>query len=466
MERRFIDAIDSEHPEYRAKKPLLKQYRDLYVGGEQIRANATDYLIRRQKEPAEVYMERLGRVFYENYVGSIIDWYVATLFRREPVVLTEGSDARGRQFVSAFAEDCDLRGTTLTEFFRKQMLDALVCGSSHIVVDFPRVAQIPGSLAEEDLIGTGRAYLSGCAAENLINWNTDERGEFEWVVIRHEHLRKGSPASPDWEKETRWVYYDKEAFQVYRRVEGTGDRGVVELVDEGNHGFARLGRVPVYSIRLPDGLWLMNKGGSVQLEHFNKSNALSWALTLGLFATPVIYSEREWNQIIGESYYIQLGPQDRFGWTEPEGKVYQIASDNLTRLQEEIYRVCYLLHQAGGAPSRGTSSSGASKQRDFAITQEVLLNYGDVVKESIKRILRGVVAARQDALMVDISGMDEFDIGDFGSELDDAQRLLGLGIESETLKKQVFKKLAFKYLCDVRQEVKEKIASEIDRMEA
>ena len=46
---------------------------------------------------------------------------------------------------------------------------------------------------------------------------------------------------------------------------------------------------------------------------------------MGLFAMPVVYSEREWKQIVGESYYIQLGPKDRFGWTEPEGHVYQIA---------------------------------------------------------------------------------------------------------------------------------------------
>ena len=53
--------------------------------------------------------------------------------------------------------------------------------------------------------------------------------------------------------------------------------------------------------------------------------------------------------MVGESYYIQLGPEDRFGWTEPEGKVYQIAADNLVRLKEEIYRVCYLMTQAGGS---------------------------------------------------------------------------------------------------------------------
>jgi hypothetical protein len=47
--------------------------------------------------------------------------------------------------------------------------------------------------------------------------------------------------------------------------------------------------------------------------------------------------------------------------------------------------------------------------------------------------------------------------------LEDATKLLGLGIESETLKRQVFKKLAFKYLCDVRQEIKNQVADEIDR---
>ena len=66
----------------------------------------------------------------------------------------------------------------------------------------------------------------------------------------------------------------------------------------------------------------------------------------------MIYSDREWNQIVGESYYIQLGPQDRFGWTEPEGKVYQIAADNLVQLKDEIYRVCYLMNQAGDAERR------------------------------------------------------------------------------------------------------------------
>jgi hypothetical protein len=58
--------------------------------------------------------------------------------------------------------------------------------------------------------------------------------------------------------------------------------------------------------------------------------------------------------------------------------------------------------------------------------------------------------------------MDEFDIADFGMELDDAKQLLALGVESPTLKKEVYKKLALKYLCDARQDVKDRIAEEIE----
>jgi hypothetical protein len=182
---------------------------------------------------------------------------------------------------------------------------------------------------------------------------------------------------------------------------------------------------------------------------------------MGLFATPVVYSDREWSQIVGESYYIQLGPEDRFGWTEPEGKVYQIAADNLDKLKDEIYRVCYLMSQAGDSNAHGTA---LSKQLDFNTTEEVLRAYGAAVKETIRQVLRAIADAREDGIAIDVAGLDEFDIQDFGTELDDAKKLLELGIASPTLARQVFKRLALKYLNDARQEIKNRIAEEIDSM--
>jgi hypothetical protein len=448
--------IDREHPEYLALKHVWRRYRHLYIGGEQLKLHAQEYLLPRQREPGDVYTERLSRVFYENYIGSIVDWYSATLFRKEPVVTFEGSNATTKDFFARLMDEVDLKGTGLSDFFRAQFVESLITGASYVLVDFPRTGKKAETRAEEDALGASRAYLVAYSAEDVINWNLDLQGNLDWVVIRQKLIKKDRVEDADWKTETRWSYYDKQTFRIYSRVDD-----VVRLVDEGTHALAKLNRVPLFDLRIPEGMWMLNRAGLLQLEHFNKSNALSWALTMGLFAMPVVYSDRDWSQMVGESYYIQLGPEDKFGWTEPEGKVFQIAQDNLARLQEEIYRVCYLA-QAGGSLTAGGQQSGVSKQLDFSITQEVLRAYGDAMKDLIRRVLTSIEAAREDGIAISVTGMDEFDITDFGTELGDAQALLGLGVDSPTLKKEIFKKLALKYLSDSRQDVKDRIVGEIE----
>jgi hypothetical protein len=503
--------IDREHPEYKVRKQILRQYRDLYAGGEQLRVHAQHYLVRRQREPGDVYQERLSRVFYENYIGSIVDWYASTVVRREPVLTFEGKNEPAKQFFGELVEDADRKGTRLSDLCRRQLTETIIAGSSYLLVDFPRASSgKAGSRGEEDAAGASRAYLVDYCAEDVINWSLDDQGNFEWVVIRTKVVKTDRVEDSDWHTEIRWAYYDKTSYRIYKQdagestgnpspdgrglnitsgdgVQGAladarasvvsgrggnrggassgangGETGTVKLVDQGAHGLAKLGRVPLFPLRIPEGLWMLNRAGLLQLEHFNKSNALAWALTMGLFAMPVVYSDREWSQMVGESYYIQLGPGDKFGWTEPEGKVYQIAADNLKSLQEEIYRVCYLA-QAGGSLDK--SQSGISKQLDFSITQEVLSTYADAVKDQIRRVLKAIEAAREDGLAISVTGMDEFDIADFTTELSDAQQLLALGVESPTLKKEIFKKLSLKFLSDSRQDVKDRIVEEIDGRE-
>lgn len=453
--------IDREHPAYKHHVQMLRTYRDLYAGGFEFKLRAGRYLQRRQKEPGDIYLERLNRVFYDNYIGSIVDWYTATLFRREPSLQFEQGLDADRAFLAEFVDDCDLRGTRLSQFFRSCLTEALVTGESHILIDFPVATQEVRNRAEEDAVGLSRAFLVRYSAEELINWSCDERGDYEWVVLRTECERQLSVDSPEIVKETRWAFYDKTEYRIYKRVQSADGTGEIVLLDRGPHGMARQNKVPVVSLRLNDGLWLLNKAALLQLEHFNKSNSLSWAITMGLFAMPVVYSEREWNQIVGESYYIQLGANDRFGWTEPEGKVYQIAADNLEVLKEEIYRVCYLSQISGEAVS-GHAQSAVSKQIEFTVTQEVLRAYATIVKDCIKKVLMNISYARQDGVKIYVAGMDEMDINDFGTDLDQASKLLQLNIQSPSLKRQIFQRLALKYLSDARQDTKDQIAQEIE----
>lgn len=441
--------IDHEHREYRQSVRMWGRYRDLYAGGELLRAHADQYLTRRQKEPQDVYLERLSRLFYENYIGSIIDWYAATLFSHEPSISIETKNDSVAQYFASFSDDCDRKNTRLTEFLKHSFAEMLVTGASHVLVDFPRPTKKPTNRGEEEALGLSRAFLVNYGAEELINWSFDEDGQYAWVVLRRSSQTQLSVEHPDAVDQTFWYYYDKQSYKVFKRTDQIGEKAPIVQVAEGAHGMARLNTVPLITLRVSHGLWRMNKSALLQVEHLNKSNALGWAITMGLFAMPVIYSDREWNQVVGESYYIQLGPQDRFGWTEPDGRVFEIASKNLADLKDEM---------SGGSKMQ----SALSKLRDFAITQEVLRSYGDTVKEVLRRLLEAIAGARDDAVRFQVSGFDEFDIGDFGTELSDAQNLLALGVKSPTLQQQVFKKLALKYLSDARQDVKDQISGEID----
>ena len=320
--------INREHPEYVARKAMWKQYKDLYAGGERLRASASEYLVRRHKEPGEVYRERLSRVFYENYIGSIIDWYAATLMRREPMVMFEGNDPAAKSFYSLLAGRLRPEGNEPA-----RVLPAAIHAGAGVRQQLRgggfSASEAGAALtrAEEDASGRSRAYLVDYGADEVINWNYDPNG------------RAGVGGDPD---------VVPAAVEGHGREVGAGDavdllrpRELPDLPEgqanrarsswwtRGGTGWRRCGGCRCSEWKCSEGLWLMNKAALLQLEHFNKSNALSWALTMGLFATPVVYSDREWNQVVGESYYIQLGPGDRFGWTEPEGKVYQIAADNL-----------------------------------------------------------------------------------------------------------------------------------------
>lgn len=449
MQIEELKAALEEHADYRAWKPSLELYRNLYSGGAQMKSKASTYLYQRHKEPADVYQERVSRSYYENYIGSIIDWYAATLFRREPILTVEDASARSSAWYHGFFQNCDRNNTAITDFLRKRFIEALIYGRSYAGLEFPRAARKFESRLEEEMAGADRAYLTDIHPLDVINWRRGAGGKLEFLTVRLD--------AREAETKRHLIYTTSD----YYIVESNKD-GMLRVEEQGPHATARFGRVPVFEFSNSDGLWLMNKAGHLQLEHYNKSNGLAWSLGSVLYSAPVIYSKRDFDQVLGESYYIHLDPEDKFGWSEPEGNVYRIALENLNRLQEEIYRTCFLMGQAKSWLGGNAAVSAQSKRQDYQVTQEVLRAYGDGIKDYLKRLLETLTAIREDHARITVSGLDEFEVGEFRDELEEAQTLLGLGLKSKTFRKQVFKKLALKYLADVNETTKEHIAREID----
>ncbi len=195
-----------------------------------MRAHADQYLTRRQKEPQDVYLERLSRLFYENYIGSIIDWYAATLFSREPGISIETKNDSVAQYFASFSDDCDRKNTRLTEFLKHSFTEMLVTGASHLLVDFPRPTKKPTNRGEEEALGLSRAFLVNYGAEELINWSLDEDGQYAWVVLRRSSQTQLSVEHPEAVDQTFWYYYDKQSYKVFKRTDQTGEKAPIVQV--------------------------------------------------------------------------------------------------------------------------------------------------------------------------------------------------------------------------------------------
>ena len=89
----------------------------------------------------------------------------------------------------------------------------------YVVVDFPRTEGPAMTRADEDASGRSRAYLVAYTADEVINWSYDQHGELEWVVIRTSLLKQDGVKAFGWKRETRWIYYDREQFEIYERRE-------------------------------------------------------------------------------------------------------------------------------------------------------------------------------------------------------------------------------------------------------
>ena len=176
--------INREHPEYVAQKAGLEP-----VPGSVCRRRAVQGERGAVSDPAA---ERAGRCLR----GAADSGFLRELYRVDyrlvhSDAISPGADAdvrraneRARQFFSEFIEDCDLKGTNLTEFFRQRYRGALVYGRSHILVDFPRwtAAGEPGGRGCERGSREPTWWVIRLRTSSTGAWTS--AGNYEWVVLR------------------------------------------------------------------------------------------------------------------------------------------------------------------------------------------------------------------------------------------------------------------------------------------
>lgn len=461
-----VKDLDRRHPEYQDKIDDWEKMNLLYVGGREIKKNAEVFLQRRPKELSDVFTVRVNRFTYHNHIGTAIDYYPNALFERPPIVeCTSGMTTDVGQFYDQFQSDCDRCGKPLVERVREFIKNLLVFQSSFLVLDLPRrdMTMPVETLADELDNGLLNPYVTIYDPRQCINWSKDQYGRLKWVIFTVCEVRTApfqSPVCVD-----KWYYFDETQYQVYecaRKEDGKQDEDaeVIEVA-AGLHALSQLGRVPVISFELPEGLWLMNRAFLPAQDHLNTDNVLSWALFMSALAMPVICTDEDFTPSLTEAGFIKLSKDSTYSWTEPEGTSFGVLRDRCSELKEDIYRSAYLVSQARDTSATPAAQSGVSKQQDMMPSKKMLNMLGDVARVIIQSTLDFCSKIRGNDLVWDVRGLEfpEEDPADEIALLNDA---MTCDIPSPTLEKELYIRVANTLLQDANDTMKQKVRSEIE----
>lgn len=477
-----VKQLDQKHQEYDLKAEAWSNLSLLVEGGVLMTKKAEALLKKRPREDPEVYNARRERFTYQNILGTALGWFQAAMFQDDPQfffynVSSASDDPRDE--VSAeeasfykddFLMDCDGNATTFVDFSKESFSNLLTFGVSHVLTDLPSVSgAAPANLLQERELGLHKPFLVHYSPLEVINWKIDRFGAYDWVMIKTTKVEQEFLQKPQ-EVDT-WYYFDKHNFRTYQRhrdygsvsIPSDADGEVARLIDQGQHALSNVGRVPLRTYRLSNGLWLANRAYLLLMDHLNQDNTLAWSLFMSNLAMPVIIGDVDTtNMVNAEVGYLQFPAGTTYTWSEPEGKSFAASAQRLESLREEAYRSMYLQTQGMSTKSTPQMQSGRSKLVSMVPTHEVLSGMGNDFRRRLQEQLGDVKdARREEDIEPDVRGFD-YEVDMSTEEVFAVTSLLSIRIPSETFEKWIYKKIIKSWARDANQKILEKMYDEVD----
>lgn len=154
--------VDTQHAEYSAMKSKWQRCRDTLSGQDAVHLRGDEYLPKLKEQEEADYDAYKKRAVFFNATSRTVEALVGMIFRKQPVVELPPA-------MDPIKEDATLSAIPLPTFAQKAMYEVIGLGRVGILVDFPRMAEVPKTLAEAEAMGN-RPYLTYYTAENIINW--------------------------------------------------------------------------------------------------------------------------------------------------------------------------------------------------------------------------------------------------------------------------------------------------------
>lgn len=473
-----VNILEQQHRIHRELKEVWEDYEIMHASGTRMKMNANRFLAMRTKEPTDQFNERIKQFTYTPLLSTIAGWYTSKLFRTDPEVdmnivddlgiPTDGKlNTEQQKYFNAFMANADRKGTTLLDVTRELFRDMMLYRKALVQIDLP--FSDPKQFvnrAEQLDSGALNAYLVVWNPQQLVNWSYDAAGHLEWVILQsynEESLLLGKTEAVD-----RWTILTQTEIAIYERRYKLGDhdkpKAATLSVPPRRHVLSAQQRVPLYELQIPDILWIADRIALPMRNHLNLENSYSWALNNQNLAIPYISGARldEKSLTITELGLLNLPEGADAGYLEQSGSAFTISENRLERLREEIYRAAYLMDQGRSSEATPAAQSGLSKQADKEPADDVLNAFGDIIRAWLQQVLKDVAQVRSwNDIAADVRG--------FSFETDSPEFVIGLvtsiralNIPSDSLDKELMKRVARLALPDANSAVVTQIITEID----
>lgn len=481
--------INQTHQDY---DPQAIERRDLlYTGGDAIYSKASMFIRQDIGEHPVAYEGRLARADYVNYYSTVIDTFADGVFSKPLTVVPAHSEEAKEQtkanpFYDEFAKDVTLSGKDLVQFLKERLGSGISHKRVYAGCDFPRPDEVPQSLAEEEATGADRAYLFEIPIASVRNWKQDDRGRFQWVVLKKvcpvqdspfEAVKKQRTQFKVWQKtETGAVVYS--CWEAESRInEEPGPQKEMTLIEEGSTSFRE---IPVLLLELQDSLWAGNKVAAPCASLFRMRSDLFYAEGRSLRVVPFYQVGDQFpsnggvpGEGVSETRGVTArqdminkgmlvgGQNDKMSFPEPTGACYELVNTQMKELVDETFRTVGLSAQSVSATSNGQARSAASKVEDNKSLEIRLAQYGAAVRHFAKEIYTLISEARGEATTWEAIGLSGYEVDNRDSIVKEAMQMSLINIPSITFKRAYLNRIARQLLPNIAPETELQIQEEI-----
>lgn len=460
------------------------------------------YLIRGKFEKDEHFKTRIALSEFAGVTAGIIDRFTGAIFE-QPVETAFGTDP-GARGLEAWAKDIDGMGTSLLEFVRDQAPDIVGMGGVAVLVDMdpptPEQEKLLSSVAPEarsmDLLKRAgipwAPRLCTYQVEEVTNWDLDDAGRPEWVVLTR--ICSEQDLFADRVPVIEWLVIDRVDTRVYRAgFKDIGSRDVFSMPISELYQNAAIIDEPSAQKSVPHGCgcvpiaWLGDPQhplraksllmGTVRadISAFNESSQGEFARYLHNVPAAVLKSKRDVSQVIRDSSVaIVLNPEanESFEYASTPADGFDINMKSVENKKLDGFR------QAGADPTgmfeqTSKPESGTAKKSRFSNTEARLLSkmaawfqfgHWALLDMVVRRLAPTPLPIDQKAFQGSVRYPSKFDQDDVLNLLDQFGQSKEWLLDSETFLKTMLTRIALTIMGDVSEEKKKAVSDDVAKL--